>query len=56
MSNPVNENPLRGQCVYIVSCYQSILGVYADFDDAAQISKMQVAKGRPCDISTQIIK
>lgn len=45
-----------GTDVYVVSCYQTIVGVYANIDDAVTVSKTMVSKGRPCDISTQIIK
>lgn len=41
--------------VYCVTSYGKIIGTYANFDDAAQITKATVAKGRlselvPCPI------
>lgn len=35
----------RTSLVYVVTCYNSIVGVYENADDAAQIVKERVAKG-----------
>lgn len=44
-----NENaPL--QVVYVVTCYQSIVGVYAAQDDACQEQRNLIAKNRPADV------
>lgn len=44
-----NENsPL--QVVYIVTCYQNIIGVYASNEDAYQVQREYIAKNRPADV------
>lgn len=50
------KSNIVGQCVYIVSCYQNLVGCYASFEDATQVAKTFIDKGRICDISCQIIK
>lgn len=47
---------MRGKTIYIVTRYQSILGVYENFDDATQVARTFIEKGQLCDIQTQIIK
>lgn len=42
------ETPL--QVVYIVTCYQNIVGVYASIDDAILVQKEYIAKNRPADV------
>lgn len=36
--------------VYLVVCYQSIVGVYAEQDDAANMQRELINKNRPADI------
>lgn len=38
------------KCVYVVMCYQTIVGVYADQDDAAQVQRDSINKNRPADV------
>lgn len=38
--------------VYVVTCYQNIIGVYTSLDDATQVVKETVAKNRPANIAT----
>jgi hypothetical protein len=38
------------QVVYIVTCYQSIVGVYASQDDAFQCQRELIMKNRPADV------
>ena len=38
------------ECVYVVTCYQNIVGVYANQEDAAQVQRETIAKNRPADI------
>lgn len=38
------------KCVYVVVCYQSIVGVYADQEDAAQVQREYISKNRPADV------
>lgn len=47
MDNQVN-GPL--QVVFVVTCYQNILGIYANQEDAAQIQRDFLLKNRPADI------
>lgn len=47
---------MKGKPVYLVCCYQNIMGAYESFDDAAQVAKDLIQKNRPADICTQIIK
>lgn len=56
MSQQTEKSNIVGQCVYIVSCYQSLVGCFASFEDATQVAKTFIDKGRICDISCQIIK
>lgn len=48
MSNLVKETPL--QVVYVVTCYQNIVGVYASQQDAATAQNDLVNKNRPADV------
>lgn len=43
-----NEAPL--QVVFIVTCYQNIVNVYSNQDDAAQCQRELIAKNRPADV------
>lgn len=38
------------QAVYIVTCFNSIVGVFADSDDASQCQKQFINKNRPADV------
>lgn len=38
------------KCVFVVMCYQNIVGVYADQDDAAQVQRECINKNRPADV------
>ena len=38
------------QCVYVVTCYQNIVGVYASQQDAFQVQKEYIDKNRPADV------
>lgn len=40
------------QVVYVVCCYQNIVGVYANLENAAQVVKESVAKNRPASLVT----
>lgn len=47
---------MKGNPVYVVCCYQNIIGAYESFDDATQVAKELISKNRPADICTQLIK
>lgn len=36
--------------VYIVTCFNNVVGVFADGDDAAQCQREFVQKNRPADV------
>lgn len=38
------------QCVFVVTCYQNIVGVYADQNDACQVQRDLISKNRPADV------
>lgn len=38
------------QVVYIVTCYQNIVGVYSSQDDAFTIQRDLINKNRPADV------
>lgn len=40
------------KCVFVVTRYQNIVGVYANLEDATQVVKECVAKNQPANIST----
>lgn len=44
------------QIVYIVTCYQNIVGVYSKFEDAAQVAQVNIQKGRVSDIITKVVQ
>lgn len=46
----MNEN-----VVFIVTCYQNIVNVYREQEDAAQCQRELVLKGRPADIVCRAI-
>lgn len=48
MSNKKFTEDLK--CVFVVVCYQSIVNVYADQEDAAQCQRELIQKNRPADI------
>lgn len=48
MSKETTESPV--QVVYVVTCYQSIVGVYASQDDAAAAQRELINKNRPADV------
>ena len=52
------QQPIQNaaQIVYIVTRYNSIMGVYADLTDAQQIQATFIAKGQICDLTSQIVK
>lgn len=43
------------QVVYIVTCFQNILGVYASQDDANIASRDLILKGRPADVLCRLV-
>lgn len=43
------------QVVYIVTCYQNIVGVYANQDDANIAARDLILKGRPADVLCRLI-
>lgn len=47
------ETPL--QVVYIVTCYQNIVGVYSSLDDAVVVQKEYIAKNRPADVLARTV-
>lgn len=53
MDQKVKESPL--QVVYVVTCYQSIVNVYASQDDAFQVQRDLIAKNRPADVLCRAI-
>lgn len=44
------------QLVYIVTRFNTILGVYAKFEDAAQVASVSINKGIYCDIVTKPVQ
>lgn len=36
--------------VYVVTCFQNIVGVYANDEDAAQVQRTMIQKNRPADV------
>ena len=44
----VENAPL--QVVYVVTCYQNIVGVYSSQDDASQCQRDLIQKNRPADV------
>lgn len=51
MSTKQNETQVPSvTVVYIVTCYQSIVGVYANQTDASQVQRDLIFKNRPADI------
>ena len=48
MAQKTENAPL--QVVYIVTCYQSVVGVYASQEDAAQCQREFIVKNRPADV------
>lgn len=48
MSKETNERPL--QVVYIVICYQNIIGVYATQQDASIAQTDLINRNRPADV------
>lgn len=48
MSKETTVRPL--QVVYVVTCYQNIVGVYASQDDACVAQKDLILKNRPADV------
>lgn len=44
----VENAPL--QVVFIVTCFQSIIGVYANQEDASQVQRDLILKNRPADV------
>lgn len=44
----VENAPL--QVVFVVTCYQNIVGIYAAQEDAAQVQRDCIMKNRPADI------
>lgn len=49
----ISETPL--QVVYLVTCYQNIVGIYASADDAYQVQKEYISKNRPADVLCRTI-
>lgn len=47
MSNQVEKTP---QVVYIVTCYQNVVGVYACQEDASVAQLDLIQRNRPADI------
>lgn len=47
---------MKDKLVYVVTCFQNIMGVFENLEDASQVAQTFIQKGRPCDISCQIIK
>lgn len=41
--------------VFIVTCYQNILGVYSSIQDANQAASDLINKGRPADVLSRIV-
>ena len=44
------ETQIQPTCVYIVTCYQNVVGVYADQNDAALCQRDCINRNRPADI------
>lgn len=40
------------EVVYVVTCFQNIIGVYASLENATQAVKESVAKNRPAQLTT----
>lgn len=49
------QNSNQNQVVYIVTCYQNIIGVYASQDDANIASRDLILKGRPADVLCRLV-
>lgn len=52
--NAVQTNP--AQVVYIVQRWNTIVAVYANFNDAAQVVQASIAKGQVCDIIAKVVQ
>lgn len=52
--NAVQTNP--AQVVYIVQRWNTIVAVYSNFNDAAQVAQAGIAKGQVCDIITKVVQ
>lgn len=55
MSKIENVGEQKPQVVYIVQRWNQIIGVYANFNDAAEITQTSIAKGQVCDIITKSV-
>lgn len=46
------KNEMTSQVVFVVTCYQNVLGVYRNFDDAGAAVQDCIAHNRPANVTS----